>query len=72
MECVDYVNKNGRFAFFGLCKRGLINDKSLLSSKVGNVGTSMRNDNNSASDEETRADAGEIIYTIVDLIPTNR
>ena len=71
-NCINYINQNDGFTVIGWYKKGVINDKGLLASKVGNVGTSSGNHNNSASDEEIQVDAGEISYHIVHHIQTNR
>ena len=40
-ECVDYVNSNGGFTVVGWYKRGLINDKSFLTARVGTTGSGL-------------------------------
>ena len=40
-ECVDYVNSNGGFTVVGWYKRGLINEKSLLTARVGTTGLGL-------------------------------
>ena len=62
-KCIEFINDHGGFVTFGWYKRGVINDKSLI--------TADNNYHGNKNDEETQVDAGEISYHIVHMTPTN-
>lgn len=66
-DCINLINRNGGFTILGWYKRGIINDKSLMTNHSNN--NSSRNSNN---EQDTQVDSGDISYHIVQIVPTNR
>ena len=72
-ECVSLVNNNGGFTVVGWYKRGVINDKSLISScNISNSGSSGVNPNFNSTEVDVQVDSGEISYHIVSISTSNR
>ena len=57
-NCMNYINNNGGFTVVGWYKRGLIDDKSLITLSKNKV-------------EDEQVQSGEISYHIVSIMPTN-
>ena len=60
---IDYVNNNGGWTTIGWYKRGVITDKTLVTSGV------TTNANNDSSEQ---VDAGQLTYHVIELLPTDR
>ena len=58
MEVTNYTNENGGWTVIGWCKKGIIDDQSLIG---------MTEDG-----EQAQVDYGNLKFHIVSLIPTNR
>ena len=66
-EVVDYVHENGGFTIIGWYKRGVINDRSLVSQN--NMSTGNMSSNNNESHE---VDNGEANFHVTQIFPTNK
>ena len=64
--CIPLINDNDGFTVVGWYKRGIINDKSLISQDKNTVGYS------NTTDTESQIDSGDISSHIVQIIPSNR
>ena len=62
---IVYINRNGGFTAIGWYKHGTINDRTLVEK---NNNTIFNNNNNA----DNQANASEINYCIIQLIPTNQ
>ena len=68
-RCIQLINSNGGFTVVGWYKRGVINDKSLITAR------NLSNTSNAAlntTEEDLHVDSGEISYHIVHISPTNK
>jgi len=71
-ECVDLINNNGGFTVLvGWYKKGLINDKSLMTTQALNNNTTNSGNYNN-NDQVQQVDSGDVSYHIVSISPTNR
>jgi hypothetical protein len=73
MACIDrvlaYIHNNGGFTIIGWYKRGIINDRSLVSN---NSNSNSNNNNNRNENENMKVDSGEIHFHITQILPTDR
>ena len=68
-RCIQLVNDNGGFTIVGWYKRGVINDRSMITTNANtNMSNNLPNSNNS---EDVHVDSGDISYHIVHINPTN-
>ena len=65
-DYIQLINDNDGFNVVGWYKRGIINDKSLISQDTNTVGYS------NTTDTESQIDSGDISSHIVQIIPSNR
>ena len=68
--CVDLINNNGGFTVLGWYKKGLINDKSLMTTQALSNNTT-NSDNYNNDDQVQQVDLGDVSYHIVSISPTN-
>ena len=69
-NCIDLINENGGFTVVGWYKRGVINDRAMVSNN-GNGGAA-NNQFGANNNEEAQVDAADISYHIVEVQPTNQ
>ena len=62
IEMVNYINENGGFTVIGWYKRGVINDRSLVSGNSNGASSNQTNDN-------VMVDNGEVNFHVTNLIP---
>ena len=63
---MDFIRDNGGFTIIGWYKRGLINDRSLVS----NANTNNNHGNNGA--DTVQVDNGDVHFHIIEILPTDR
>ena len=67
---IQFINDNGGFTVVGWYNRGVINDKSLVSSRnINNANGRNISENYNTNEEDMQVDSGEISYHIVSINP---
>ena len=68
-HCMDFINANGGFTIVGWYKRGMVNDRTILSLNEGSPAHIRNLFNNETPD---KVDSGKMNYHPCYILPTNR
>jgi hypothetical protein len=68
-QVLSLIHMNGGFTVAGWYKRGMINDKTLVSQSIP---VSTMNNNNNNNNESVQVDNGDVNIHITQIVPTNR
>ena len=68
-RCIELINNNGGFTVVGWYKRGVINDKSMITT---NANANTSNNPSLNNNDDVQIDSGDISYHIVHISPTDK
>ena len=71
-NCIELINDNGGLTVVGWYKRGVINDKSIISpQKINNANCGNTASNYNTNKRDMQVESGEISYHIISINPQN-